>query len=179
MVLSVVKFRRAVGVLSRGVLFVALVVASLCVAPVAGAQDSGIAVGTKAPGAAVETLDGKPADLSTMFGKGPVVIQFWATWCPTCKAMEPKMVAAQQKYAGKVTFVGVAVSVNQTPRAVQAYAEKHTPGVTQFFDRRGKAVDAYEVPATGFVVVINRKGDVVYTGLGAEVDLDAALKKAL
>lgn len=145
----------------------------------AGAQDSGIEVGVKAPAAAVETLDGQPAELSSVFGKGPVVIQFWATWCPTCKALEPKMTAAQAKYAGKVKFVGVAVSVNQSPRAVQAYAEKHAPTMTQFFDRRGKAVDAYEVPATGFIVVVNKAGQVVYTGLGSDQNLDVAIQKAM
>ncbi len=88
----------------------------------AAAQDGGIEVGAKAPAAAVETLDGKPADLASMMGKGPVVIQFWATWCPTCKAMEPKMAAAQQKYAGKVTFVGVAVSVNTSTSARNAFS---------------------------------------------------------
>jgi thiol-disulfide isomerase/thioredoxin len=145
----------------------------------ARAQDSGIEVGSKAPTAALETLDGKPADLASVFGKGPVVIQFWATWCPTCKALEPAMQAAQQKYAGKVAFVGVAVSVNQSPRAVQAYSERHSPKMTHFFDRRGKAVDAYEVPATGFVVVVNKAGTVVYTGLGSQQDIDAAIKKAM
>lgn len=145
----------------------------------ARAQDSGIEVGSKAPGAALETLDGKPAELSSVFGKGPVVILFWATWCPTCKALEPAMQAAQQKYAGKVVFVGVAVSVNQSPRAVQAYSEKHSPKMTHFFDRRGKAVDAYEVPATGFIVVVNKAGDVAYTGLGSQQDIDAAIKKAM
>jgi thiol-disulfide isomerase/thioredoxin len=145
----------------------------------ARAQDGGIEVGAKAPGAAVETLDGQAADLSSILGKEPVVIQFWATWCPTCKALEPKMTAAQAKYAGKVRFVGVAVSVNQSPRAVQAYAAKHAARMTHFFDRRGKAVDAYEVPATGFVVVVNKAGQVVYTGLGADQDLDAAIKKAM
>jgi peroxiredoxin len=89
------------------------------------------------------------------------------------------MVAAQRKYAGKVRFVGVAVSVNQSPRAVQAYAEKHGLKMTQFFDRRGKAVGAYDVPATSFVVVVNKAGTVVYTGLGGKQDLDAAIKKAL
>jgi hypothetical protein len=93
--------------------------------------------------------------------------------------MEPAMQAAQQKYAGKVAFVGVAVSVNQSPRAVQAYSEKHSPNMTQFFDRRGKAVDAYEVPATGFLVVVNKAGTVVYTGLGSQQDIDAAIKKAM
>lgn len=158
---------------------VTAVIALAALGTQARAQDSGIEVGSKAPTAAVETLDGKPVELSSVFGKGPVVLQFWATWCPTCKALEPAMKAAQQKYAGKVAFVGVAVSVNQSPRAVQAYSEKHAPKMTHFFDRRGKAVDAYEVPATGFVVVVNKAGDVVYTGLGGQQDIDAAIKKAM
>ena len=164
--------RLASCVLTAGIALVAL-------GTQARAQDSGIEVGSKAPTAAVETLDGKPAELSSVFGKGPVVILFWATWCPTCKALEPAMQAAQQKYAGKVAFVGVAVSVNQSPRAVQAYSEKHSPRMTHFFDRRGKAVDAYEVPATGFIVVVNKAGAVVYTGLGSQQDIDAAIKKAM
>lgn len=145
----------------------------------AGAQDSGIEIGARAPAAAVETLAGAPAELSSVFGKGPVVIEFWATWCSNCKELEPTLLAAQKKYAGKVTFVGVAVSVNQSPRAVQAYAEKHGLQMTQFFDTRGKAVGAYDVPATSFVVVVNKAGVVVYTGLGGRQDLDAAIKKAL
>ena len=144
----------------------------------AGAQDSGIDVGAKAPAAAVETLEGTPAELSSVFGKGPVVIEFWATWCSNCKELEPAMLAAQKKYTGKVTFVGMAVSVNQSPRAVQAYVEKHGLQMTNYFDRRGKAVGAYDVPATSFVVVVNKAGQVVYTGLGGRQDLDAAIKKA-
>ena len=51
--------------------------------------------------------------------------------------------------------------------------------MTHFFDRRGQAVGAYDVPATSFVVVVNKAGMVVYTGLGGRRDLDAAIKKAL
>src|SRR6185437_12785637 len=74
------------------------VAASLCLtaaltfAPsLARAQDMGIEVGSKAPAAAVETLDGKPADLSQFIGKTPVLIEFWATWCPNCKELEPHL----------------------------------------------------------------------------------------
>lgn len=159
--------------------FVAVMIAFAAPREQARAQDSGIEVGARAPGAAVETLDGQPAELSSVFGKGPVVIEFWATWCPNCKELEPAMLAAQKKYAGKVAFVGVAVSVNQSPRAVQAYVEKHALQMTHFFDRRGKAVGAYDVPATSFVVVVNKSGQVVYTGLGGKQDLEAAIRKAL
>jgi thiol-disulfide isomerase/thioredoxin len=144
----------------------------------ANAQDSGIPIGEKAPGATVETLDGAAVDLATVIGKGPVLIEFWATWCPNCKELEPAMLAAQQKYAGKVSFVGVAVSANESQKAVKAYAQKHSPSMTHFFDSRGKAVGAYDVPATSFVVVVNKAGKVVYTGLGGKQDLDAAIKKA-
>ncbi len=143
------------------------------------AQESGIATGSAAPGAKLETLDGKVAELSQYIGKGPVVMEFWATWCPNCKELEPAMLAVQKKYAGKVQFVGVAVSVNESPELVRRYVEKHGLAGVQFYDRKGTAIDAYDVPATSFVVVINKAGKVVYTGLGGTQDLDAAIRKGL
>jgi thiol-disulfide isomerase/thioredoxin len=142
-------------------------------------QESGIAVGKDAPSAKLETLDGKTADLSQFIGKDAIVMEFWATWCPNCKELEPSMLAAQKKYAGKVQFVGVAVSVNESPELVRRYVEKHGLAGVQFYDRKGTAIDAYDVPATSFVVVINKAGKVVYTGLGGTQNLDAAIKKAL
>jgi thiol-disulfide isomerase/thioredoxin len=143
------------------------------------AQEIGIAVGSVAPAAKLETLDGKPADLSQFIGKGPVVIEFWATWCPSCKELEPAMLAAQKIYAGKVQFVGVAVSVNESPELVRRYTQKHRLAGAQFYDRKGVAIDAYDVPATSFVVVVGKNGKVVYSGLGGKQDLNAAIRKAL
>lgn len=144
-----------------------------------GAQESGIAVGSKAPSAKLETLDGQPTDLGTFLAKGPVLIEFWATWCENCHELEPTLLAVQKKYAGKVSFVGVAVSVNQSPELVRRFVAKHGLAGTQLYDRKGASIDAYEVPATSFVVVINKAGKVVYSGLGGKQDLDAAIKKAL
>ena len=153
--------------------------ALVLVATPLAAQESGIPVGSKAPSAKLETLDGNPADIGTFLGKGPVLIEFWATWCENCRDLEPAMLAAQKKYAGKVGFIGVAVSVNQSPELVRRYVAKHGLAGTQLYDRKGASIDAYEVPATSFVVVINKAGKVVYSGLGGKQDLDAAIKKAL
>lgn len=152
---------------------------ALLVAAPLRAQESGIDVGKAAPGAKLETLDGKVADLAQYIGKGPVMIEFWATWCPNCKELEPAMLAVQKKYAGKVQFVGVAVSVNESPELVRLYVQKHGLAGVQFYDRKGTAIDAYDAPATSFVVVINKAGKVVYTGLGGTQNLDAAIQKAL
>ena len=82
---------------------------------IVGAQDSGIAVGSKAPAAVLETLDGKPANLDAWIGKEPLFIEFWATWCSQCKALEPQVLALQKQYAGKMRFIGVSVSAMSTP----------------------------------------------------------------
>jgi thiol-disulfide isomerase/thioredoxin len=144
-----------------------------------GAQDLGISVGSKAPSAVVQSLDGRPVELASYVGKTPVLIEFWATWCPNCKELEPAMAAAQKKYGARVKFVGVAVSVNQSPELVKRYAMKHALPLEILFDRTGAATDAYDVPATSYVVVIDQSGKVVYTGQGGTQDLDAAIRRAL
>ena len=143
------------------------------------AQDIGLELGSVGPAAAVETLDGKPADLSTWVGKTPVLMEFWATWCPNCAQLEPTLLAMHAKYGSKVAFIGVAVSVNQSPARVKAYVEKHALPWTQVFDRRGNASGAYDAPATSYVVVLDKAGKGVYTGLGGRQDLESAIKKAL
>ena len=144
----------------------------------AGAQEVGLPLGVRAPAAAVETLDGKPTDLSAYIGRTPVLIEFWASWCENCKALEPQLRAVARKYAGKVRLVAVAVSVNQSPERVRAFARQHPLPVEFLYDRAGKATDVYEAPATSYIVVVDRSGKIVYTGQGGEQDLDAAIRKA-
>jgi|SRR3569833_629934 len=143
------------------------------------AQEGGIAVGAMAPAAAVQTLDGKAADLSQYIGKTPVVLEFWATWCPLCKKLEPAMQAAREKYAGRVTFVSVGVKDNQTAEKQMAYVNEMRMGGRFVFDRDGKAVAAYQAPHTSYVVVIDKSGKVVYTGVGPEQNVEVAVAKAL
>jgi len=146
---------------------------------VAVAQDIGLEIGSTAPAAKVHTLDGKEVDLAQYIGKTPVLIEFWATWCPNCKELEPTLKAVAAKYADRVKFVGVAVSVNETRERVKAFVEKHALPGDQYFDTKGNASGAYDAPATSYVVVIDKSGKVVYTGLGGRQNLEAAIKKAL
>jgi thiol-disulfide isomerase/thioredoxin len=145
----------------------------------AHAQDIGIEVGSMAPAAKVHTLDGKDANLSQYIGKTPILMEFWATWCPNCKELEPALKAMAAKYGKQVTFIGMAVSVNQSPERVKKFVADHQLPGEQFFDTKGDASGAYDAPATSYVVVIDKKGKVVYTGLGGRQNLEAAIKKAL
>ncbi|HEY0970136.1 MAG TPA: TlpA disulfide reductase family protein [Gemmatimonadales bacterium] len=151
---------------------------SMLTAARAGAQELGLPVGSKAPAAAVQTLDGKVTNLSQWVGKTPVLIEFWASWCPNCKALEPAIEAAHRAYGSRVKFVGVAVSVNQSPERVRRHLARHEMPLEMVYDHDGEATSAYDVPATSYVVILDRAGRVVYTGLGEKQDLVAALRKA-
>ncbi len=160
-------------------LILALLITAVASPVTSNAQDLGIQVGKRAPAAVVKDLNGKPVDLGAYIGRTPMLIEFWATWCGNCQHLEPSLIAAQKKYGSKVRFIGVAVSVNQSPGRVKLYAAKHGLKHQIVFDDTGDATDKYDVPATSYIVVINKKGNVVYTGLGGDQNIEAALKKAL
>ena len=152
---------------------------ALALPAVGRAQELGLPIGTAAPSAVVQTLDGKPTDLARYVGKTPVLIEFWASWCPSCKALEPQLQRIARTHGAKVKLLGVAVSVNQTPQRARLYAQKYKLPMELLWDAQGKATEAYDAPATSYVVVLDRAGKVVYTGQGADQNLEAAVRKAL
>ena len=154
------------------------IAAVLASSPVS-AQESGIPVGAQAPGAKVQTLDGKSIDMGSFIGKGPMLIEFWAFWCPNCRELEPSLVALQKKYGARVRFLAVAVSVNETLDRVKTYAARKGYKHETVYDGFGEATEAYDVPATSYVVVLDKTGKVVYTGLGGKQNLEPAILKAL
>jgi thiol-disulfide isomerase/thioredoxin len=157
----------------------ALVAGGSFVASPVRAQDLGIEVGAQAPAVMVTALDGKQVDLGQYIGKTPMLIEFWATWCPNCRELMPTLLDAEKKYGQRVKFVALAVAINQSPEKVRRFLAAHPLPHETLYDTDGKAAGAFDAPATSYVVVLDKTGRVVYTGLGAKQDLDAALRKAL
>jgi thiol-disulfide isomerase/thioredoxin len=143
----------------------------------ATAQESGIAVGAQAPAVTVHDLDGKSVNLGEYIGKKPVLLEFWATWCTNCEELLPRVRSAQATYGGKVEFIGVNVTVNQSPERVRRYLEANKPPYRTLYDDMGTSTRAYQVPATSYVVIVDRAGKVAYTGLGGEQDLESPLRR--
>jgi thiol-disulfide isomerase/thioredoxin len=157
----------------------AVIAAGIFAAAPLVAQDLGIEVGARAPAVTVHTVDGKPVDLGQYIGKTPMLIEFWATWCPNCRELMPTLLDAEKKYGKRVKFVALAVAINQSPERVRRFLAAHPFPHDTFYDTDGKAAGAFDAPATSYVVVLDKTGKVVYTGLGGKQNLDAALKKAL
>jgi len=143
------------------------------------AQDViGIPVGQTPPAVTLENLSGDTVSLARWIGKKPVLVEFWATWCPICEALLPRMAAAQKKYGDRAEFVVVAVAVNQSQNSVRRHLEKHPMPFTFLWDANGAAVRAFQAPSTSYIAVLDGTGKVVYTGVGEDQDIEAALEKA-
>lgn len=146
----------------------------------AAAQDddaTGLAAGAVPPAATVQTLAGASVDLASVTKGGPTLIEFWATWCPICRALEPRLVAAHARYGSRVRFVVVAVAVNECRASVARHLDRHPLPFDFYWDADGGAVRAFDAPSTSYVVVLDAHGRVAYTGTGSDQDLDAALAK--
>jgi len=91
----------------------------------------------------------------------------------------PTLLDFEKKFVKQVKFVAIAGAINQSPEKVRRFLAAHPVPHDTYFDFDGKAAGAFDAPATSYVVVLDKTGKVVYTGLGGDQDLEAAIRKAL
>lgn len=167
----------------RGTSFATMLLALLALLSaspgVARAQGVSLPPGTQAPPAELQDLDGNPVQLLDYVKGKPALVEFWATWCENCAALQPQMDRIQADYGDRIDVVAVAVAVAQTVRRVKRHVEQHDPGYPYLWDDEGNAVRAYKAPTTSVVVMLDADGKVVYTGVGPSQDLVGEVKKLL
>ncbi|MFJ7950836.1 redoxin domain-containing protein [Lysinibacillus sp. NPDC096418] len=88
-------------------------------------QKIGLEKGDMPPDFTLTTLDGKQVTLSDFRGK-KVVLNFWATWCPPCKAEMPHMQNYYEQYAKEHNVEILAVNLTVEERDVSADAKINT-----------------------------------------------------
>jgi thiol-disulfide isomerase/thioredoxin len=161
------------------------VVAALLVAvigasrPLLAQDDVGLGVGTVPAAVTLQDLDGNSVVLGKEFGKRPVLVEFWATWCPRCAALLPKLEAAHARYGNRVEFVAVAVAVSQSPPSIKRHLARHPMPFPVLWDAEGRAVRGFAAPTTSYVVVLDASGAVAYTGTGEDQDIEGALRRVV
>lgn len=177
---GVVRFDRRPGVggtsAIRTLRIVAFLTCALAAPALAQETRIGIARGTAPPGLSLPTIEGETVDLADYFGRQPVLLEFWATWCENCEALHPRMLEASDEYGDRVAFFAVAVAVGQSERRVRRHLADHPVPYPTLWDGRGEAVRAFETPATSYIVILDEGGRVAYTGIGRDQDVVGAVR---
>ena len=153
---------------------------TLALPVLAQGQGVGLDIGAVAPPAEVEDLDGNSVELSDYIVPGKLtLLEFWATWCENCEALQPQLDQIHAQHADQVNVVAVAVAVSQSPRRVKRHVEEHEAGYPYLWDGSGAAVRAYNAATTSIVMLIDGEGTVVYSGVGRDQDLVGEVQRQL
>jgi thiol-disulfide isomerase/thioredoxin len=105
-----------------------------------------------APLSGLDLLDGGTVDVPAL-GDKPVVVWFWAPWCPNCRAMAPDLASVAADYGDRVEFVGVA-GRGDRPEMDEFVEGTGTGGIAHAIDADGSVWAAFGVvtqPALAFV----------------------------
>ncbi len=109
-----------------------------------------------APDFEIVTMDGQRITLESLRGK-TVLLDFWGTWCPPCRAATPDLIRLAGKHAER-PFVIVGVSSDQSEKVVQDYVQKHRMLWPQFVDLRRQVHRAFKVTVFPTYVIIDEEG---------------------
>lgn len=150
-------------------------------APLAAQEETiGVPVGSSVQGPIpVQDVEGNAVNLADYIGKKPAIVEFWATWCALCSKLMPQFETARAKYGEKVEILIVAVGVGQSRNSVKRHVTEHAMPGRVFFDATGAATRAFEAPSTSYVIGLDAKGKVTYTGLGDKQTIEVAVGKAV
>ena len=91
--------------------------------------------GTPAPDFILNDINGRQVRLGDFKGR-KVVLQFWASWCPDCRAEIP-VIKKMQASADPSEIVFVAVSFDRSEEAFSSYVNKNEMGGVQLYDPAG------------------------------------------
>jgi quercetin dioxygenase-like cupin family protein/thiol-disulfide isomerase/thioredoxin len=135
-------------------------------------------LGLPGPDIVLKTIDGKTIDLSKLYGRKPVYLKFWATWCVPCREQMPGFERDYETLGDRVAFVAVNAGFTDTEaavRQVQREAGMHMPIVID----DGRLAAELNLRVTPQHVVIGRDGRILYIGHLADERLHEAMNEAL
>ncbi len=144
--------------------FLLLTALLLTVAPSSGFTSE---VGKRLPSFNSKTMDGRSIQMDNIIGKKPVLLVFWASWCPSCKSEVPRINELVEKYRAKgMEFIGINIGSNDSPKRAKAFMKKTGMTYPVVFDKSGKISSQYRIVGVPTIIVADSAGVVQFKNYG-------------
>jgi len=112
-----------------------------------------------APDFTLQKLGGGTISLSEFRGKKPVVVDFWASWCPNCRRDMPKLNGFYEKYKDRVEVIGV--NLQERESTVADFIKSRGINFPIALDPRGQASNAFGIQYTNTHFLIDKDGNLI------------------
>lgn len=119
---------------------------------------------TLAPDFVLKDLQGNPVRLRDLRGK-VVLLNFWATWCPSCRFEMPSMEALHKEFNGQGLVV-LAVDFRESAKEIRSFYEEHNISFPALLDHNAEAFALYETWSLPTTFLINKRGYIVGKVIG-------------
>lgn len=133
-------------------------------------------IGQPGPKAVLTTLNGEQIDLTQLYGKKPIYLKFWATWCVPCREQMPSFQAFQDAHGADVQVIAVNTGFADTAKAAAGYVKKMALTMPVAVDD-GTLAKVFNLRVTPQHVLIDRSGRIAYVGHSDDQALSDALQK--
>lgn len=124
-------------------------------------------VGKKAPNFKLEDSEGDLFELNKETGSYPILLSFWATWCKPCveEMAEYNELYSELKLKGFKMFA-ISTDNEKTVSKVKPFVKSKGYSFPVLLDTNSEVSRKYYAKAVPFTVLIDKKGNIVYTHLG-------------
>lgn len=127
----------------------------------------GIEKGDIPPDFIIKTIEGKQLRLSQFREENkPILLYFWATWCPFCKRDFSIVKNIYLKYTDKVTFLAIDLDTSETANYIQQYKNEMGLDGIDFAQGNSKVLSDYQITHTTTKYAVGRSGVILYKGSG-------------
>jgi peroxiredoxin len=126
-----------------------------------GAWAGGLALGDPAPAFVLGDLASQPVALEAVIGRGPVVLSFFATWCPGCQKEYPELLGlARDPELASVTVLGI--DLREDADTVASFIASVGAAFPLLLDHDGLVTTrVYKIKSIPALVVIDQSGKIV------------------
>ncbi len=112
-------------------------------------------------------LDGHALELEQLRHKGPVLLEFWATWCAPCRAAFPELEALQREHAScGLTIIGVSTDGPRNVAKLRPFVSRERLTFPVASDLDGRLQQIYQVNQLPTAVLIDTSGVIVFSRVG-------------